>query len=214
MENTKIIAFAQQKGGSGKTTLAAHLAVVLSLKNYRVALIDITTEATLTRWHGLRTEEKAISCIPTTIWRLQDEIKKLKETTDIIILDTAPHNPMDAHAAIKFSDMVIVPVQPTPLDAWTNQSTLDLIAKERIPHRLIWNRFTTSAALIPYASLQNVLNAQVPNHIDMGNTMAHGLTVIEEEPASMVSHAVLAFSEEILSLLLPQQDLSEEPLAV
>lgn len=209
MENTKIIAFAQQKGGSGKTTLAAHLAVALYQKSYRVALIDIDPLATLEKWHSLRPINSDFTCISTTIWRLQDELKKLKEQTDVIILDTPPHNPMDAQAAIKFSDMVIAPLQPSPLDAWTNQTTLDLIAKERIPHRIVWNRVSTSSTLIPYSSTQSVMNAQIPNHIDLATTMASGSTVVEEEPTSMVSHAIHAFSEEIITFLFPTQE--EEP---
>lgn len=213
MKNTKIIAFAQQKGGSGKTTLSAHLAVALYQKNYAVAMIDIDPQGPLLCWHMLRNQKEAFPCINTTIWRLQDELKKLKDTVDIIILDTPPHNPMDAQTAVKFSDVAIIPVQPSLLDIWGAHHTIDIVSKERIPHRIVWNRLLgDSSLLVPYTkALQNVMNTQLPNHLTMANSMAKGRTILEEDPSSIASQAVQAFSEEILTLLFSEEDISTSP---
>jgi len=42
-----VITVAQQKGGAGKTTLAAHLAVAWSAMGWRVALIDVDPQGSL-----------------------------------------------------------------------------------------------------------------------------------------------------------------------
>ena len=208
MKDTKIIALVQQKGGSGKTTLAAHLAVALYQKNYRVATVDIDPQEALVCWHLLRNQKEDFPCVSTTIWRLQNELLKLKESSDIIIMDTPPHNPMDTQAAVKFSDLAIIPVQPSLLDIWATHRTIDIIAKERIPHRIIWNRLLgDSSLLVPYmGAFQNVMNTQLPNHINMASAMAKGKVILEEDQASIASQAIDSFSDEIITLLFPETE--------
>ena len=58
----KIITIAQQKGGAGKTTIAAHIAVALSQQGNRVAVIDIDPQGSLGYWHKIREEKGVICC--------------------------------------------------------------------------------------------------------------------------------------------------------
>lgn len=204
MHDTKIISFAQQKGGAGKTTIAAHLGIILRQKGYSVALIDIDPQEILTKWFSQRKADKKLYHTATTIWKLQDELIKLKEHSfDVIIIDTPPHNPMDAHTAIKSADMVLIPVQPSPLDIWSTEQTMDMVFKERVPHRVIWNRsLGDSSMLHPYTHmLRNILSVQVPNHIDIAQSMLYGATVVEKDPACIASQALVSLADEILGLL-------------
>ena len=73
----QVITIAQQKGGAGKTTIAAHIAVSLAQTGRRIAIIDIDPQGSLSRWHALR-EKNSESVIPAFIL-LPDRDGELKE---------------------------------------------------------------------------------------------------------------------------------------
>jgi chromosome partitioning protein len=80
------ITFAQQKGGSGKTTVLAHLAVTWAEAGRRVALIDLDPQHSLTRWAGLRADP-AIVLIESKDYRAGGDIKTSKRNHDVVLVD-------------------------------------------------------------------------------------------------------------------------------
>ena len=78
----KIISFANQKGGSGKTTLSANLAVLWANSDYRVAVIDADSQQSLTYWLEARKkyygeEPTGIDQYVVDIRNLSEEVKKM-----------------------------------------------------------------------------------------------------------------------------------------
>src|SRR6476619_7078562 len=86
-----VITVAQQKGGTGKTTLAANIAAAFA-QSRRVALLDIDPQKSLGRWHGLRRArlEQAASLTFSDIsgWRLAAELDRLKRDHDVVLIDS------------------------------------------------------------------------------------------------------------------------------
>ncbi len=139
-----IISVTQQKGGAGKTSLVVHLAVAWAAEGRSVSLIDTDPQQSLTAWHAMRAETQP-DAIPLPLvtaegWKLPMEVSRARRESDIVIIDTPPHAETAARLAVRESDLVLLPVQPTPLDAWATRETLALIAKEKKPYRLIFNR--------------------------------------------------------------------------
>src|ERR1700730_4414510 len=113
----KVITIAQQKGGAGKTTVAAHLAVAWSQRGKRVAIVDIDPQGSLTHWHKIREERFGDGYTGVTFaalcgWRVGSEIARLRRNHDIIIIDSPPHTETEARTAIRSADFIVVPVQP------------------------------------------------------------------------------------------------------
>ncbi len=133
---TVVIAVAQQKGGAGKTTLAANLAVAFAATR-RVALLDIDPQHSLARWHALRTAGKRapFGFSAEAGWRLPAEIDKLRRGHDVLIIDSPPQIDTDARIAIRAATLVLIPVQPSAPDLWAAEGTLKLAADERRPAR-------------------------------------------------------------------------------
>jgi chromosome partitioning protein len=190
-----VITVAQQKGGAGKTTLVAQLAVGLVCARARVAVIDIDPQASLSAWSAARTrtlgDANTLEHVQIQGWRLRKEINRLKDDGfDVVIIDSPPHTQTDATIAIREADVVLVPVQPSPMDLWACGETLKCAAAEHVPALVVLNRVNPRAGL--YEQMVDGLRAmKVPiatttlgNRVAYASSMLRGLGVAESEPSS------------------------------
>lgn len=132
---TKIITVGQQKGGAGKTTIAAHLAVSLAQAGNKVAIIDIDPQASLTYWHELRERKfgknyTGLQFITSAGWRVESAVSSLIDKSDYVIIDAPPHTETETKSAIRISDLIIVPMQPSPTDLWATQNIIEFAYSE------------------------------------------------------------------------------------
>src|ERR1700730_13634225 len=146
-----IITIAQQKGGAGKTTLAAHLALAFAAQR-RVAVIDIDPQASLATWFRLRQERlgalaSGIEVAALGGWRVAAEVERRARSHDILMIDSPPHAETEARIAIRAASVVLVPVHPSPMDVWATRPTLELARQERVPALLVLNRVPARANL-------------------------------------------------------------------
>lgn len=190
----KIITIAQQKGGAGKTTLAAQLAVGLSCARAKVATIDIDPQASLTQWHAVR--QKTLGDANTIFheqlqgWRLRKELERLKHDYDVVIIDSPPHTQTDATIAIREADLVLVPVQPSPMDIWACGATLQKAKAEKVPALVVWNRVQMRANLTEQmqqmVESMDIASAETSlgNRVAFAASMLRGLGVCETESAA------------------------------
>ena len=145
-----VIAIAQQKGGAGKSTVAANLAAALAAGRQKIALLDTDPQASLSRWAELRAGREGaapISFEAPSGWRVTSAIDRLKRSHDVVIMDTAPHADTDSKVAIRAADLVIIPMQPAGPDLWASEATLKLAAAEKKPARILLNRVPAQGRL-------------------------------------------------------------------
>ncbi len=139
----KVITVAQQKGGSGKTTLAANLAVALVRSGHSVAVVDTDPQGSLGRWFMARDEagETGMDFSTASAWGVGYEMKKLARVHDFILVDTPPKVDSDLRPALRESDLVLVPVATSAVDVWALDSILDLAERVDVPAMVVLNRF-------------------------------------------------------------------------
>jgi chromosome partitioning protein len=188
-----VITVAQQKGGTGKTTLAANIAATLA-QSCRVALLDIDPQKSLGRWHGLRRErlEQAASLTFSDIsgWRLAAELERLKRDHDMVLIDSPPQLDTDARVAVRAADLVLVPIQPSLPDVWAAEGTLALAGEERRNARLVFNRVPPASRLRESieadlrARRMPLLRSALGNRAGFAHAFAAGLGVTEAAPRS------------------------------
>ncbi len=212
----KVITIAQQKGGAGKTTVAAHLAVAWSQRGKRVAIVDIDPQGSLTQWHKIREERfgegyTGLTFAALSGWRVGSEVARLRRNHDIIIIDSPPHTETEARTAIRSADFIIVPVQPSPTDLWATKATLELAKAENIPVRVILNRVSANSRLAPIiaAELPDLAKSTLGNRILFAASLMEGRSATEVAPASAAALEIKALSEEI-TRLLKAMDKSDE----
>jgi len=215
----KVITIAQQKGGAGKTTVAAHLAVALSQKGNRVAVLDIDPQGSLSYWHGIREEklgEGYTGLIFNALsgWRVGSEVSRLRKQCDFIIIDSPPHTETEARTAIRNADLIIIPVQPSPTDLWATKATLDLAKAEKIPVRVVLNRVNANSRLAQTisAELSNLAKTTLGSRVLFAASLLEGRTATEMEPNSPAAQEIKALVKEILTLVKDEEDEEKQPV--
>lgn len=209
----RVFAIAQQKGGVGKTTLAAQLAVAWSRNGRRVALLDTDPQGSLAAWFAARQKtlngsvDNGVSVASIGGWRTAAEVERAAAANDVVLIDCPPHAETDARVAMRAADLVLVPVQPSPLDLWATRPTLELAAKEKRPVLLVLNR-VPARALLTEAMIERLGEYQVRvsqqtvgNRVAFAHAMESGLTVLETRPTSTASDEITALAKDIWSRL-------------
>src|SRR5258707_14098087 len=196
-----VITIAQQKGGAGKTTLAGHLAIAWAGAGRSVALVDIDPQGSLAAWHALRSErlgngKTGLDFAAITGWRTEAEVERRARDHDIVVIDSPPHAETEAKLAIRAADLVVVPVQPSPMDVWATKPTLDLAKQEKVRVLLVLNRVPpranlTEAMLAKLAALDaHVADARIGNRVALATSLAEGLGITEAAPSSRAAEEI------------------------
>jgi chromosome partitioning protein len=202
-----VITVAQQKGGTGKTTLAANLAATLAATR-SVALLDIDPQHSLTRWNQLRPATAArLTFSDVSGWRVTGELDRLKSAHAFVIIDSPPQIDTDARLAIRGANLVLIPVQPSPPDIWAAEGTLKLAASEKRRAAMVLNRVPSAGKLRETMSNQlrhdgkPLLTATIGNRTGFAAAFAEGLGVTEAAPRSIAANELRALLTEILEMV-------------
>ena len=183
----RVMIFASQKGGSGKTTLAGHVAVQAERAGAGpVALIDTDPQGSLSEWWNLRQAERP-NFIGTNFPRLLTDLQKLHaDGVELVIVDTSAAIAMAIRDVAVFADLVVVPVRPSPHDLRSVGATVALVEDAGKPLVFVINgaiagtRITEEAA-IALSRHGTVAPVTVHNRVNFATSMIDGRTVMETD---------------------------------
>jgi chromosome partitioning protein len=204
----RVIAIAQRKGGAGKTTLAAQLAVAWARSGARVAVLDIDPQGSLTGWAGLRRSRLGQATIGFEFatlpgWRAEQWIGDHARDADFVIIDSPPQVETEARIAVRSAGLVLIPVQPSPLDLWATEATLTMARDERRPALAVLNRVPPRSSAIERVAADlvklgvTVAAGRVGNRVALVQAMAQGLGVIEIAAARPAATEIAALAAEL-----------------
>lgn len=129
----KKIAFLSQKGGSGKTTLAVHIAVAAQEAGENVVLIDTDPQKSATVWGEARAQETPV--VATAAVTELNQVLQLAEAEamSVAVIDTAPHAAPDAATIASMADLVVIPCRPAAFDIAAAASAVDIVRAAGVP---------------------------------------------------------------------------------
>ena len=184
----KTIVFASQKGGAGKTTLAAHLAVAAEKAGDGPCfLIDTDPQASLAAWWNGRTDETP-QFAPVTLKELAEKLELLGAAGfSYAFIDTPPAITESIRAVVMLADFVLIPTRPSPHDLRAVGRTVELAADASRPFAFAVtqakaNSRLTVQAMAALSQHGVVASAIVHDRVDYAASMIDGRTVLEVDP--------------------------------
>ena len=207
---SKVITISQQKGGTGKTTLAVHLALAfIKYHNLKVAIIDTDPQGSLGKWFMIREEKKLsndnLTFKTASLWGAQYESKTLKKDNDIVIIDTPPKIESDARPSIESADLVLIPMAASHVDFWATGAIVEIAKKANKKILIQINRSNQRSKLISKTNdFIKSLNLSATKTI-IGNrqiyaaSMGEGKTAVEKQKKSNAVDEIKQLSEQVLS---------------
>jgi len=205
-----IIAVLNQKGGSGKTTIATNLARALQKRNRRVAIVDADPQGTSSEWAARQdgTPPVFASKEPT----IHKDVPALEGSFDMVVIDGAPRLEAMATSAIKAAELVLIPVQPSAADIWAAEDIVDLIrVRQEVTGGLPRAAFVVSRQVVGsnladtvQAALEAfdvpVLRARTSQRVAYAEALGAGLSVLDIN-AGKAEYEIQRLAEEALEQL-------------
>ncbi len=184
----RVLVFASQKGGSGKTTLAGHIAVEADRAGAGpVALIDTDPQGSLSKWWNARQSETPVF-IQSVFSELHSDLQEIRAAGyKLVVIDTPPAVTRAIAEVVSLADLVVLPTRPSPHDLRAVGATVDIVESRRKQMVFVINAATkrariTSEAAVALSQHGMVAPINIHNRVDFAASMIDGRTVQETDP--------------------------------
>ena len=206
-----IIGILNQKGGVGKTTLAVNLAAALQRQGGRVLLIDADPQGSALDWAAAREGPPLFAVVGLPRATVHKEIAVIGQGYDHIVIDGPPRVTDLARSAIMASDLVMIPVQPSPYDIWAADEVVKLIEEARVYKENLKSVFAVNRKIANTAIGRDVgealaaypltvLKAFVTQRVVFAEAVAQGKSVFEVDQEGQAAKEVQAVLDELMEV--------------
>jgi chromosome partitioning protein len=201
----KTIAIISQKGGSGKTTVAVHLAVCAERAGQIAAIIDLDPQGSAFEWSSRR-----VAGSPEVIRATSDQLAVLlaqakANGADFAIIDTAPHSDKSATVAAGLADMILIPCRPSAFDVAAIPTTLNILKLSKAKDKafILLNAVppqgrTGNEATEGLSTFANVSPVRLVHRAAYSHAVNDGRSVQEFEPNGKAAEEIQALYQWII----------------
>jgi len=227
-----ILLIGGEKGGTGKSCLAQHLAVYFSMQdNTNVILVDCDPQHSTSDWVQLRHLQPGLSWINAVqmYGKIRYELKSLQHHYDYVIVDCGAHDAVALRSAMAVATHVLLPLQPKVRDLATIPHLSDLIQNcvqinPQMQVACVLNQCPVPASTVPgavpgtapadervlqartrlQAANLTVLQTQIGQHDEFDSSALKGFSVLDTQPNGAAARDIIAVAQELLQSGLNQ----------
>ena len=206
-----VIGVVNAKGGSGKTTLATNLARAIQLDGNEVVMVDTDPQRTATTWgqkhpdgYGLPVRPVGSDYPEDT---LQERIESLTGDSTFGVVDGSAKIARGTGAAVGASNVVLIPIQPTPADTWGARSVVDVVKKTETPAAFVISRQIVGTNLAKEVAEGlggydlPVFDHRTSQRVAYAEAMFEGKTVLDISGARKAQKEIQGIATELARLL-------------
>ncbi len=208
----KVVAVLNEKGGCGKTTIATNLARGLQLEGLDVMLVDSDVQGSARDWGAVETDFDKPAVIGMDRPTLHKDIPKVAEGSDIVVIDGAARAEKMQTSAIKASDLVLIPVQPSAYDIWSSETVVDLVQARReiagkpeaafvISRQIVGTNLAGEAQEALESFDLPVLEGRTAQRVIYAEAASQGLSVLDLDSSSKAAGEVRSIVKDTLAIL-------------
>lgn len=213
----QVISILNQKGGVGKTTIAVHLATALARKGHRVLLVDADPQGSALDWGAARHGKPLFPVTGLPKNSIHKELPGLAAAFEYVIIDGPPRVYDVAKSAVGASDLVLVPIQPSPYDVWAAKEIIDLFNEVMVFTPNLKKAFVINRKIVNTAIGRDVVDAlseyplpvlktAIGQRVAFAESATQGKTVYDLDPEMLASQEMDLLATEVEGILRGQED--------
>jgi chromosome partitioning protein len=197
-----VLTLASVKGGAGKSTLCAHIAVEAERQgDGPVAVIDTDPQASLARWWNARQAETPLF-VQTTLAEFPQQLEALRSSGfKLVVIDTPGADVSHTRTVLRHSDLVLIPSRPSPLDLGTLEVTVGMVEAESRPLAFVLNAVTArtriSVQAVVALSQSGPVTAILHQRTDYAAAMIDGRVAVELDASSRSAEEISKLWESV-----------------
>jgi chromosome partitioning protein len=206
----RVVAVLNQKGGSGKTTVATNLAQAFQHDGHRVAIIDADPQGTASEWASRHDNTPPVYGANTAT--IHKDLPALSDAFDVVIIDGAPSLEDRALSAIKAADLVLIPVRPSGADIWASEDVVDMARARReatgtpdvafvVSQQVARSNLASTVQDALSAFSVDVMDARTSHRVAYAEALGAGRSVLDLPDARKAADEVRALARETLNRL-------------
>lgn len=207
----RVVSLLNRKGGVGKSTIACQLARGIQLTGQDVLIVDTDAQGTASDWAESGDKDTPL-VVKIDRATLEDDIPKAGQQYDVVIIDGAAKAERMNVSAVKASDLVLIPIQPSAVDIWPVKETVEIIKTRQEATGRPQGAFVISRAITGTNLASSVgdvldglelplLDARTHQRVAYAEAMGKGVGVMDLVGKDKAASEVEAMTSEVLDIL-------------